>query len=281
VDCRDVVAVNANPCVKLAEVQNRDELVDLCQRDLLAAFCLPHFFGPIARIPAVRFARVVREFDDCVGEHGLQAAGQFILRRFTDCVVTLGDEGLPRTGPLILTANHPGMTDAMAIWTQIPRSDVRIIAAPRDLLGLLPNISKYLILIEPNSTRAIRAAKAHLQSGGCLLTFPAGHIEPDADVRPGATESLDTWSASPVTLALQVPGTQIVPVFVRGVISTSATRAPFLRYLRHQRDRDWAAATLQILLPYYRRVTVSVRFGKPVGATPSAIVNEMRRLIET
>ena len=260
-------------------MQNRDELVDLCQRDLLTAFRLPQYFAPLARIPATRFARVVREFDDTVGREGLEAAGQFILRRFTGSVTTTGSDDLPRTGPLIVVANHPGMTDAMAIWTRIPRPDIRIIAAPRDLLELLPNISKFLILIEPNSTRAIRAAKSHLQTGGCLLTFPAGHIEPDVQVRTGAIDSLDTWSASPVTLARQVPETHIVPVFVEGVISASATRAPFLRYLRQQRDRDWAAATLQILMPYYRGVNVNVRFGQSVCPHPAAITNEMRRLI--
>jgi hypothetical protein len=259
-------------------VKSNDELVGLCVRDLLAAFRLPSALSPLARLPAIRFARVVRQFDDTVGTQGLAAAGQLILRHFTGSVRVSEAEPLPKMGPLIVASNHPGMTDAMAIWTALPRSDIRIIAANRDLLQLLPNIRRYLILIEPNSTAAIRAAKCHLRNGGCLLTFPAGHIEPDSAVRPGADTSFGDWSSSVVTLARQVPEAKIVPVFVRGVISAKATRAPFLRYLRQQKDRDWAAATLQILLPTYRRVDVKVDFGNCVLANLSAILTEMQRL---
>jgi len=260
-------------------VKPNDDLVELCVRDLLAAFRLHRHLAPLARIPAARFARLVAEFDDRVGREGLIAAGQLILHHYTGSVQVSGAESMPPSGPLILAANHPGMTDAMAIWTAIRRSDIRIIAGERDLLQLLPNIRRYLILVEPQSTAAIRAAKAHLRQGGCLLTFPAGRIEPDPAVRPGASESLSNWSPSVVTLARQVPEAKIVPVFVRGVISSAATRAPFLRYLRQQKDRDWAAATLQILLPMYRKVPVTVKFGQPQPPDLAAIVGEMRRLI--
>jgi hypothetical protein len=258
-----------------------DALTELCRRDLLTAFHLSSRCTPLATLPARRFARMVRQFDQTVGKHGLIAGGQFILDRFTGQVTVTGAEGVPSSGPAIIASNHPGMTDAMAVWTAVARNDLLIIAAERDLLDHLPNMRQHLILIQSPGSSAYREALAHLKSGGAILTFPAGHIEPDAAVRPGAVESLATWSPSVVSLASRVDGCRLIPAFTTGVISDAATRAPFLRYLRDQKDRDWAAATLQILLAHYRRVHVSVKFGAPVGACMEKLHTEMRALMST
>lgn len=259
-----------------------DELEELCVRDLLAAFKLTDKPGPwrqLARIPARRFAEKVRHFDNLAGRDGLRAAGQYILNLFTREVQAEGVAHLPHTGPLIVASNHPGMTDAMALWTSIPRDDLKIIAADRDLLRCLPNIRPHLILMTAGSIGAFREAKRHLLGGGCLLTFPAGKIEPDPTVRAGATESLRDWSSGTVLLAQRVPGTMLVPAFVQGVISREATQHPLLRYLQDEKDRDWAAATLQILLLKYRNLTVSVKFGVPVQPCQPRLQRAMLQLI--
>jgi len=259
-----------------------DELEELCVRDLLAAFKLTDEPGPwrqLARIPARRFAEKVRHFDNLAGRDGLRAAGQYILNLFTREVRAEGVAHLPHTGPLIVASNHPGMTDAMALWTSIPRDDLKIIAADRDLLRCLPNIRPYLILMTAGSISAFREAKRHLLGGGCLLTFPAGKIEPDPSVRAGAQESLRDWSSGTVLLAQRVPGTVLVPALVQGVISREATQHPLLRYLQDEKDRDWAAATLQILLPKYRRLKVSVKIGVPVQPCQPRLQKAMLQLI--
>ena len=258
-----------------------DELEELCVRDLLAAFKLTDKPGPwphLAQIPARRFAQKVRNFDDLAGRDGLRAAGQYILNLFTREVRAEGVAHLPRTGPLIVASNHPGMTDAMALWTSIPRDDLKIIAADRDLLRCLPNIRPHLILMTAGSISAFREAKRHLLGGGCLLTFPAGKIEPDPTVRAGAQESLRDWSSGTVLLAQRVPGTALVPAFVQGVISREATQHPLLRYLQDEKERDWAAATLQILLPKYRNLTVSVQFGPGTEACHLALMRAIGKL---
>ena len=257
-----------------------DALTNLCRRDLLTAFHLSPRWSPLATLPARRFARMVREFDQTVGKEGLIAGGQFILDRFTGQVTVSGADRVPSNGPTIVASNHPGMTDAMAVWTAVAREDLLIIAAERDLLDHLPNIRRHLIVIQSPGSSAYREALAHLRSGGAVLTFPAGHIEPDAAVRPGAVESLATWSPSVVSLASRVDGCRLIPAFTRGVISDAATRAPFLRYLREQKDRDWAAATLQILMAHYRRVHVTVKFGAPVGPCMDELRAEMRTLMD-
>ncbi len=258
--------------------RNADALTELCVDDLLRAFKLSRTVGPwrgVAGLPARRFARLLREFDACVVEHGLVASGQFILDRFTRSVTITGAEELHKSGPMIVACNHPGMTDAMAVWTAIGREDLKIIAAERELLRHLPNIQKHLILVQPHSTEAIREAISHLKAGGSLLTFPAGRIEPDIRLRKDGISSLDTWSPSVAKLAARLPGVTLVTGFVEGVISERANRAVMLRYLREPTDRDWAAATLQILLPFYRKVDAKVRFRKVEAATSEAIYASM------
>ena len=80
-------------------------------------------------------------------------------------------------------------------------------------------------------------------------------------------------------LAQRVAGTRVVPVFVKGVISKPATQVPFLRVFKDQKDRDWAAATLQILFRRYRDVRVSVNFGPPVFGDLECLISAMTKLI--
>ena len=137
-----------------------DALTELCRRDLLTAFHLSSRWTPLATLPARRFARMVRQFDQTVGKDGLIAGGQFILDRFTGQVTVTGAEGVPSTGPTIIASNHPGMTDAMAVWTAVARNDLLIIAAERDLLDHLPNMRQHLILIQSPGSSAYREALA-------------------------------------------------------------------------------------------------------------------------
>lgn len=263
------------------EELKQPELVDICAQDLCTAFKLSPRWLPLARIPAARFAKVLLAFDDRLARDGIVAAGQFLVDHFTGGVQVTGQEHLPQTGPLIVASNHPGMADAMALWKAIGRKDLKVIAAERDLLKLLPNVSRSLIISQPESTQAIRLSLDHLRSGGALLTFPAGKIEPDPSIRPGGYESIDAWSASPAALAAKVEGTVLAAALVAGVISGPATDSLLVRKFRNQKDRDWAGATLQILLPWYRHVKVTVDFGPPSDEAKNDLKSAMRQLLET
>jgi len=120
-----------------------------------------------------------------------------------------------------------------------------------------------------------------------VLTFPGGRIEPDPTVLPGAEEALERWSESLDLFARLVPGLTVVPAVVSGVLSPTALRNPLTFARRQRRDREWLAATLQMLTPALRDVTTSVAFGRPVraGDAPErtvreAVLDEARRLIE-
>lgn len=263
-------------------MSQQEALVALNIRDLLKAFHIEASLGVwkwFARFPAARFTKEVLDFDHIVGERGLVAGGEFILERFTGSVTLCGAEHIPRTGAVVVTSNHPGMMDAMAVWRAIQREDLRIIAAERDLLKLLPNISRYLIFVKPGSLRVFQEAEEHLRSGGAILTFPAGHIEPDLAIRSGALDSLGGWSRSMEVLARRVPKLPFVPAFVQGAISADAVRNPVLRYLRTQKDKEWAGATLQILCPWYRNVALRVDFGNPTEKYDEVLA-QMHKMVQ-
>ena len=58
------------------------------------------------------------------------------------------------------------------------------------------------------------------------------------------------------------------------MISPSALRNPLIHLRRHRRDREWLAATLQLLIPVLRDVEARVEFGSPIYAEPGAAVGE-------
>jgi hypothetical protein len=72
---------------------------------------------------------------------------------------------------------------------------------------------------------------------------------------------------------------------VSGVISPRALRLPLTHLRRRKRDREWLAATLQMLTPALRDVDASVEFGRPIcagagGGIGEAVIEETRRLME-
>jgi len=112
----------------------------------------------------------------------------------------------------------------------------------------------------------MRAIAAHLRRGGAALIYPAGRIEPDPLVMPDAIDALANWSESVTLFARLAPETLVLPVAVGGTISAAALRNPIPRLYRKRRDREWAAATLQVLIPAYRPPVVRVVFAEPFQA---------------
>ena len=271
-----------------------ERLTQLCVDDLISAFGLggtSHgraVMESISRIPARRLARQILTYDEIVGESGLGTGGAWALKRMSRSNTFEGQENVPPDGPLLLVSNHPGLADAVALFAATPRDDLRVIAADRPFLDALPNTSRHLLTVAEASagrSGAARAAARHLRGGGAVLTFPGGRIEPDPAVLPGAVEALDHWSSSADLFARLTSGLVVVPVVVSGVISPSALRNPLIHLRRRRRDREWLAATLQVLLPALRNVNVRVEFGRPIYAEPGtavgeAVIEEARRLME-
>lgn len=254
----------------LPQTDQLSELIRINGDDLLTAFGVQDtrirdLMRPLVYWPAKRFAHEVIAFDQRVASESLQQASAWLLDHFSSQHRFVGIEHIPATGPLLLISNHPGLSDALALFTAISRSDLMVIAADRDFLRALPNVSQHLLTVSEGTNERfglLRRVTRHLRDGGMVLTFPAGKIEPDPALEPqAALDSLDTWSQSLALLARSVEGLQIVPAIVAGVISPRAKNHPLTRLRRSKKDRDWLGATLQILWPPYRDVPLLLQFG--------------------
>jgi acyltransferase-like protein len=271
-------------------------LTRVCVDELLEAFGLS---GPgggrrplelLSQVPAKRLARQIATYDEIVGESGLAEGGAWALERMARRVEVEGQEKVPPEGPLLLVANHPGLADSLALFATLPRRDLRVVAAEMPFLKVLPNTSRRLISVaeaSPGRFGVVRTATRHLRSGGAVLVFPGGGIEPDPAVLPGAIEALGRWSESLELFARLVPGLTVVPAVVSGVLSPIALHNPLVLVRRRPRDREWLASRLQMLMPVLRNVTTRVAFGRPVyaqdladGTVRGTVLDEMQRLIE-
>lgn len=277
-----------------------DLLTDINLDDLVKAFGwtdsprLAAALRVVFHSPAEKFAHQMLEFDQTVAEGSLINGVARMLPSYTDDVQAIGRDQVPETGPLIYLSNHPGMADTLALVHTIARADLRIIAIDRPFLQALPHTSKQLFYIGETPAermRAVRQSAAHLKAGGALLTFPAGKIEPDPDVYPGAEESLAGWADSAAVLARFAPETRIVPTLVRGVLWPGAVKHPFTYIKRSREERERLGAAFQLLshlLFNLHPPRVRVYFGQPIhmdtsdpGALHQAILAAMRQLLQS
>ena len=246
--------------------------------------------------PAGKFARQMLAFDQMVGETGLAAASQTMLKGYVKDVRVYGSENLPANGPILVLSNHPGMTDTLCLFAAIHRPDLRIIALDRPFLQSLPNLSRQQFFVSEKPSERMSAVKktaAHLRNHGAVLTFPAGKIEPDPDVYPGALESLNTWTDSAGVFLRFAPETRILPMLVSSVLWKKAVCNPITRLKKDREDRERLGAAFQLLAQVILSIhplIVTVQVGEPVGlaeigstelsAIHEAVLTGMRSLIE-
>jgi len=248
---------------------NLDDLVSSFgwEKYPLPASILRSFF----RSPAKTFAGQIAGFDNRVGESNLATAARALMqKRYVRDVRAHRLDNIPHHGPALFLSNHPGMADTLSLFASINRPDLKIIALHRPFLETLVHTTNQLFFIDENPTKrmnAVRQVAGHLRSGGSVLTFPAGEIEPDPAMYPGAAESLAKWIDSAGVFMRFAPETKIVPVLVSGVI-WSKTAQHWLPNLKPTRtEREKLAAALQLLALIIRNArptTVHVQFASPI-----------------
>jgi hypothetical protein len=245
--------------------------------------------------PAQAFAEFMVEFDSAVGECGLAEASRLTQRHFVRDVRVFGLDRIPDSAFLALS-NHPGISDTLSLFCALNRPDLKIIALERPFLNALPNTSKQLFYLKEDAASRVglvRQVTSHLRNGGAVLTFPAGHIEPDPDIYEGAADSLKVWTDSAGVFIRMAPETAILPILVRGVIWEKAARHFLLRIRKTKEEREKLAAAFQLLahVAFKKKdVHVRVQIGNPIyakdlGTTETAVIHqallaEMKRIIE-
>jgi 1-acyl-sn-glycerol-3-phosphate acyltransferase len=233
-----------------------------------------------------RFADNMATFNTELVTRGLAEASTALCARYGGKVVAEGLLNVPPDGPLLLVSNHPGMFDTLAIYATLPRSDIRALARPQPLLGLLSSLAPNLLMLpDEGAGRAggLRQILQSLRAGGALLIYPAGHLEPEPVLvgRHGLsaaspTEPLGPWSngvGTLVKLAVRqgVP-LRVVPTSLSGVLSLSTWRwfGPLLKLRQSLRGREDLTAVLQVAFPGLGPTTIRVSYGEPLDATALA-----------
>ena len=182
---------------------------------------------------------------------------------------------IPRTGPVIVAANHPhGVVDGLLLMSALRRirPDIRVLT--NQLLARIPELRDCCLFVDPfngpsaeaRSRAGLRAAHLWLRAGGALIVFPAGevaHIQ-----RAGGERADSTWKPAMSRLAMAT-GAPVIPAFIRGRNSRMFYAAgrvhPLLRTLLLPRE-----------LLKKRGSTLAVRFGPAIhvdqlaGGTPAA-----------
>jgi 1-acyl-sn-glycerol-3-phosphate acyltransferase len=269
-----------------AKVTPLDDLTQINLDDLVAALgiqnhrTLTRLTRTLFRGAARKFAQQMIDFDTLSGAQGLANGARRTERLYVRDVRVFGREHLPKSAFLAL-ANHPGMTDTLALFAALNRDDLKIIALDRPFLLSLPSISKHLFYVtdDPSERVAlVRHVSAHLKNGRSILTFPAGHNEPDPDVYEGAVDSLQSWTDSVGVFIRLAPQTPIVPVLVRNVVWKRLVHSPIARIKPQGDERELLVVALQLLamvLFDIKPVTVRVQIGKPMTLEePGTILTE-------
>jgi hypothetical protein len=219
--------------------------------------------SPFIHTPVSRFSKLIVEFDTSIKEKGYVYASTQILKKLAGEVAANGQEFIPASGPLIIASNHPGTYDGLAIISQLPRNDFRLIVSGIPFFQNLPNASKNLIFATHDTSDrmdVIRKSVRHLQGGGALLIFPSGRLDPDPSIYSDAGEGLKKWSRSIEVFLNKVPDAQLVLTIASGVLSREYINYPVIKLFRNDHEQRRILEFIQVIR--------QMALGKPVELHP-------------
>ena len=158
-------------------------LTCMCMTMFAEAFKLPYGQDILERLlrPKARgAARHTLEFELLAGLHdNLQAPSRYLVEVMSDGLTVRGVEQIPARGPVLITCNHPGIFDAMVVFASLPRTDVKVIARPRNLLDVLPNVRRHIIFVPDDPAGGTATLRESVAPSG--RRRPAGDISARED----------------------------------------------------------------------------------------------------
>jgi 1-acyl-sn-glycerol-3-phosphate acyltransferase len=250
---------------------------------------LPRLFvNPFLVPPATMFSRLADRFDQTVEQFGLREACHWALSKFAQEADIKGWESIPSEGPLLIAANHPGTIDGLAIASYIPRPDLKVVITGIPFFQKLRSTANHLIYAssDPHERMTtIRSIIRQLESGGSLLIFPTGTVDPDPDIMPGAHESLEQWSPSLDLILRKVPQTQVLVTIVSGVLKPSYLRNPLAKLHKGIRERQKVAEFLQVaqqlLFPKSLSLLPRITFAPPISVLQLQAIEGSKSLLKS
>ncbi len=129
---------------------------------------------------------------------------------------------IPRSGPLIVTANHPhGLADGLVAMDFLLRVRPDTLIVGNRWLQQIPGIRPWLIEVNPFDPKSAdpvniggtRRILAHLRAGGCIMTFPAGEVSSLKLRERRVADSV--WSPLMIRMARKV-GASLLPLRIEG-----------------------------------------------------------------
>lgn len=236
-----------------------------------------------------RFGGWLSDLDKQIGLEGIRAAAHTSLTRMGQTTIVSNAVSVPKEGPVLILANHPGAYDVAHLLAATPRDDSRVIAGT-DAFDLLPH-GKHHFLYTSNAKRKRKLGETTqmiidaLRKGECIMMFPRGAIEPDPRWLPGARQTLQHWRRSMERIAESVPDLTTVPASLSGSLSRKALEHWSVRFYGNQMLRARGAAILQtgssLARPDQWRTDVSVQFGTALSGADELfgrVSAEMNRL---
>ena len=129
---------------------------------------------------------------------------------------------IPTVGPTIAVCNHPfGAIEGIALLDLLSgrRDDVKMVA--NSVLRVFPDLADHCFFVNPFDTpaslkeniAAVRAALAHVKSGGMLVLFPAGEVSHFSFQTRRITDPL--WRDTAAKIAKQA-GATVIPLYING-----------------------------------------------------------------
>jgi len=251
--------------------------------------------GPLFRLPAGRFARIMARADSEVRTSGLPGGAGILLRDLGIEPVVWGAGRIPKEGPLVVASNHPGAYDSLALMASISRTDLKIVISDVGFTRALP-AARERFVFAPNTTRgrsqALRDSLGHLAGGGALLIYPHTDVEPDPETMPGAREALGDWSRSLEIMLRRVPATRLELAIASGILLPRFIESPLVRLrkdaARRQKLAEFLQVSWQMVFPKRVRPRLHLSFAAPAdsAALPAdrlmpAVVEMARRLFDT
>jgi hypothetical protein len=246
--------------------------------------------SPLIRAPLHRFSELVLGFDERVAALGICEAAEWFLPNFARSAAVDCGANVPRSGPVLMASNHPGTCDALVIAAAAARADLRILASRIPFLARLPATCGHLLFTSPDPLQrrdAMWSALRHLETGGAVLMFPSGGIDPDPACMAGADTGLDDRFGTVEVILKRAPDTRLVLAVVGGVLLPAYVHHPLTRLRRGRRDRQRISEYLQVIRQVLARgelrVSPRVSFARPVtlaelnGTAEGAVSGEIAR----